>query len=89
MYAAGPREGDRKIVGVTAAGTKARPGTIAADTRLYPFGTVMYVDGYGYGRVEDVGGDIKGQHVDLFFRSHQDALEWGRRYRRVRIWFAR
>jgi 3D (Asp-Asp-Asp) domain-containing protein len=47
----------------------------------------MYIDGYGYGRVEDCGGDIKGEHVDLFFRTHEEALEWGRRYRRARVWF--
>ncbi len=86
VYASGPMAGQRKEVGVTANGTEARHGTIAADTSRYPFGTTMYVPGYGYGRVEDRGGDIKGDHIDLYFRHHRDALEWGRRYRRVRIW---
>lgn len=87
VYASGPLKGQRKEVGKTASGRDARKGTIAADTARYPFGTVMYVPGYGYGRVEDRGGAIKGDHVDLFFTSHDLALQWGRRYKRVRIWF--
>lgn len=86
VYAYGPQEGEPKEVGITASGTKARVGTIAADTRLYPFGTVMYVPGYGYGRVEDRGGAIRGQKIDLYFDSHQEALEWGRRRETVTIW---
>lgn len=89
VYTSGTMEGQRKAVGVTASGSRARKGTIAADTRLYPFGTVIYIDDYGYGRVEDRGGDIKGDHLDLYFQSHEQALEWGRRYRRVKVWFDR
>lgn len=89
VYAGGPLKGKTKKVGVTASGTRAKPGTIAADTRLYPFGTVMYVEGYGYGRVEDRGGDIKGNRIDLFFRSHRAAQRWGRRRVRVKVWLPR
>jgi len=77
---------DRKQVGVTASGTKARPGTIAADTTRYPFGTIMYIPGYGYGRVEDRGSAIKGDHIDLFFKRHRQALRWGRQQHTVRVW---
>ncbi len=87
VYASGPLKGKRKATGITASGTQARRGTIAADAVRYPFGTTLYIDGYGYGRVEDRGGGIKGDHVDLFFRSHDEALEWGRRYKRALIWF--
>lgn len=55
-------------------------GTIAADTKYYPFGTRMYVPGYGWGVVEDRGGAIKGaRRIDLYFSSHRQALEWGRK----------
>ena len=55
-------------------------GTIAADTSYYPFGTRMYVPGYGWGVVEDRGGAIKGAgRIDLYFDSHQRALSWGRK----------
>jgi 3D (Asp-Asp-Asp) domain-containing protein len=86
VYSSGPLKGQRKEVGMTASGTKARHGTIAADTRLFPFGTVMKIQGYGMGRVEDQGGAIKGDHIDLFFDSHHDAQEWGKRYVRVLVW---
>lgn len=86
VYNYGPMKGQPKKVGQTASGSMARPGTIAADTRLFPFGTIMYIEGYGYGRVEDRGGAIKGHHIDLFFRRHQQALEWGRQEKRVKVW---
>ena len=61
-------------------------GTIAADTRYYPFGTRMLVPGYGWGVVSDRGGAIKGRdRIDLYFDSHQDALNWGRRKVKVKI----
>jgi len=72
--------------GMTASGTPARKGTIAADTRRYPFGTIMYVPGYGYGQVEDRGGSIKSNKIDLFFASHKKALQWGRQQKRVSVW---
>ncbi|NUM52821.1 MAG: 3D domain-containing protein [Candidatus Hydrogenedentes bacterium] len=75
-----------KKVGVTASGVKARAGTIAADTSKYPFGTQMYVPGYGYGTVQDRGGAIKGDHIDVFFKSHKEALNWGRVQREVYVW---
>ena len=54
-------------------------GTVAADTRYYPFGTRLYVPGYGYGVVEDRGGAIKGpKRLDLYMGSHRRARRWGR-----------
>ena len=75
-----------KKVGVTASGVKAKPGTIAADTNKYPFGTVMYIPGYGYGTVQDRGGDIKGEHIDVFYKKHKQALQWGRVKTDVYVW---
>ncbi len=61
-------------------------GTIAADTKYYPFGTRMFIPGYGWGVVEDRGGAIKGpRRIDLFFHSHQEALQWGRRKVKVTV----
>lgn len=86
VIAYGPSRGRRKEVGLTASGTQARRGTIAADTRVFPFGTILYIPGYGYGRVEDRGGAIQGRHIDLYFPTHREALEWGRVMRRVQVW---
>jgi len=83
VYAYGPLKGKRKKVGITGDGTEAKHGTIAADTRLYPFGTKMYVPGYGWGEVHDTGSAIKGNHIDVFFSDRDDALEWGRKYLKV------
>jgi len=62
--------------GITASGKKAAAGTIAAP-KNYPFGTEMFVPGYGCGNVQDRGGAIKGSHIDLWFSSTQQALNWG------------
>ncbi len=86
VHVSGPNKGTRKKVGITASGTQARGGAIAADTSRYPFGTVMSVPGYGYGRVEDRGSAITGNHIDLFFKSHRDAVAWGRKTLRVKVW---
>lgn len=87
VIASGPNKGQRKKVGITASGTKAKHGTLAADTTYYPFGTIMYIPGYGYGRVEDRGSAIQGpDRVDVFFKSRKKALRWGKQQLRVRIW---
>jgi len=63
-------------------------GTIAADTRYYPFGTRMHIPGYGWGAVEDRGSAIKGpQRIDLYFDSHGDAMSWGRQRLPVTVEF--
>lgn len=63
-----------------------KKGTIAADTSHYPFGTRMYIQGYGWGVVEDRGSAIKGANrIDIFMNSHSEALEWGRQTVAVRI----
>ena len=61
-------------------------GTIAADTKYYPFGTIMYIPKYGKAIVEDRGSAIKGPgRIDVFFNSHRRALEWGRQQISVEI----
>lgn len=86
VVSAGAAKGQRKEIGKTASGTQARHGTIAADTSVLPFGTIIEVPGYGYGRVEDRGGAIKGGKLDLWFSSHDAALKWGRKKLTVRVW---
>ncbi len=75
-----------KQVGITSSGSMARPGTIAADTSIYPYGTILHIPGYGYGRVEDTGGAIKGQHIDLYRPNHWFARHWGNRTKQVKVW---
>ncbi len=75
--------------GITASGHEVSQGDhfVAAD-RKYPFGTKMIIPGYGSSQpveVLDRGGAIRGNKLDVFFASHQQALEWGVRYLDVKI----
>ncbi|GAA3402384.1 3D domain-containing protein [Paenibacillus hodogayensis] len=69
--------------GITYSGVKVRQGvlsTIAADPRVFPIGTIMYIPGYGYGIVADTGSAIKGNKIDLYFETKaQIYKEWGKR----------
>lgn len=63
--------------GYTATGAKATQGvTVAADPAVLPMGTEIQIDGHTY-TVQDTGGAIKGDRLDLYFDSHEDALRWG------------
>ncbi len=88
VYSSGRSKGKPKLVGITSSGTRARKGTIAADIRFFPYGTRMFIPGHGYGVVEDIGGAIKGKRLDLYFPSHQAALNWGKRIRMARVLIA-
>lgn len=73
-----------KTDGITASGVQATPGvTVAVDPDVIPLGSDVLVD-YGdgdihYYRADDVGGAIKGNHIDLCVNSHEEALMLGRR----------
>ena len=69
----------------TATGTKAEYGAIAVDPRVIPLGTLMYVEGYGFGIAEDTGGAIKGNKIDVCIESRQKAMAWGRKKVKVHI----
>lgn len=86
VYSYGPNKGRTKEVGITAEGTMAYKGTIAADTDYYPFGTRMFVPGYGWGTIHDRGGAIRSPHrIDVFFPTRDEALEWGRQHLDVTV----
>jgi 3D (Asp-Asp-Asp) domain-containing protein len=64
--------------GMTSGGHEARVGTVSADQRFYPKGTVFHIPGYGKGVVDDCGGGVKGQnHIDIFMASYSQAMKWG------------
>ena len=89
VFASGSRKGRVKIIGQTASGRMARPGTVAVDPKVFPIGTKFYIPGYGWARAEDTGGAIKGRHLDLFFWRHQTGSEWGVQYKKVRVWYSK
>jgi 3D (Asp-Asp-Asp) domain-containing protein len=63
----------------TATGTWPKRGTLAVDPRVIPLGTRIYIPGYGVGVAEDTGGAVKGNVIDLFFETRDEAIRWGRR----------
>lgn len=69
----------------TYTGMTPRRGIVAVDPRVIPFHTKLYIEGYGYGVAEDIGGAIKGNHIDVFIPSLREARKWGRKKVRVYI----
>ena len=70
----------------TASGAIAEEGvTIAADWSVYSPGTILYIEGIGERTVQDRGGAISGQKIDVFFNNHEDALRFGRQEVRIKV----
>lgn len=64
--------------GPTASGVMPEEGrTVAADWDVLPAGTEIYIDGIGWRTVEDTGGAIRGDTIDIFFESHEEAAAFG------------
>ena len=64
--------------GYTASGHKIQVGDkFVAAPKHIPFGTMLNIPGYGIVPVLDRGGAIKVGRLDVFFESHQEALNWG------------
>jgi 3D (Asp-Asp-Asp) domain-containing protein len=72
--------------GRTASGRKAREGRTIAMSRHIPIGTKVRIEGLpGVYVVEDRGGAIQKNRVDLFVGSKAEARTWGRQNREVYI----
>ena len=71
--------------GLTASGTVARYGTCAVDPTVLPRGTVLFVPGYGPCWGTDTGRAVKGQIIDLYFNTEQEAIAWGAPIVRVKV----
>ncbi|GAB3803547.1 3D domain-containing protein [Virgibacillus kimchii] len=74
---------DHPQYGITYSGvevTRDLYSTIAADLDVYPLGTVLYIPGYGYGVVADIGSAITGNKIDLYYETVEDVFsQWGKR----------
>ena len=75
--------------GITASGHSIIDGDrFAAADRSVPFGTKMIIPGYARDspiKVLDRGGSITGCHIDVYFDTHQQALNWGVKYLDVKV----
>jgi 3D (Asp-Asp-Asp) domain-containing protein len=75
---------DNPSRGITANGRLARENhTIAMDNH-FPFGTLVEIDGNVY-EVEDRGQLIRGNKIDIYVPSHEEALRRGHRTSEVKI----
>lgn len=68
-----------KTNGITAMGTKATQGKTVAMSSKYTFGTKIEIKGMGTYTVEDRGGAIQGNKIDIYFNTHSQALSFGRK----------
>ena len=79
--------------GITASGHKiGKDDKFVAAPLSVPFGTMLIIPGYNNNEpipVLDRGGVIKGNRLDAFFSTHQEALNWGHKWLNVRFWFER
>ena len=73
-----------KSTGRTAMGTKATAGRTVAASSKFAFGTQLNINGHTY-TVEDRGGAINGNKIDIYVNSHAAALAWGVRYLPVSV----
>lgn len=68
---------DPGLSAYTASGTRVRHGVIAVDPSVIPLGTHVYIPGYGEAIAEDIGGGVRGNHIDVAFDTHGEALAFG------------
>jgi uncharacterized protein YabE (DUF348 family) len=59
--------------------------TIAVDPKVIPYGTKLFVEGYGFAIAADTGTSIKGNKVDVYFNTYKQACNWGVKYVNVYI----
>ena len=73
-----------KSTGRTAAGTQATAGHTVAASGQFAFGTKLIINGQQY-TVEDRGGAIQGNRIDIYMNSHAEAVAWGVKYLPVQV----
>jgi len=50
--------------------------TIGVDPEVIPLGTTVLINGIEY-VAEDIGGGVNGNHIDIFFDTHEEACAFG------------
>lgn len=63
----------------TATGKEVREGIIAVDPDIIPLGARVEIKDMGVFTAEDTGGKIKGNRIDIFFTSKEEAKDFGRK----------
>ena len=73
-----------KVTGRTASGSHAVAGKTVAASGQFAFGTKLNINGQEY-TVEDRGGAIQGNRIDIYMNSHAEAVAWGVKYLPVQV----
>jgi len=68
-----------------ATGQRVHYGTCAVDPSVIPYGTKLYIEGYGFAVANDCGGAVKGHIIDLYMNSTAECIQWGRQNRTAYI----
>lgn len=72
--------------GITATGTQATEGrTIGVDPSVIPLGSKVEIEDLGTYIAEDTGSGVVGNHIDLYFDNHDEALAFGVQTREVNV----
>ena len=58
---------------------------VAADWKVLPQGTKIIIEGYGEVVVEDKGGAIRNNKIDIFMETEEACKKWGVRKVKVKI----
>jgi 3D (Asp-Asp-Asp) domain-containing protein len=69
----------------TATGKQVEEGMIAVDPDIIPLGTKVEIKGLGDFTAEDTGGKIKGNRIDIYFDTIEEAEKFGRRVVWIKI----
>ena len=67
-----------KLAGQTSSGATPREGTTCAAGKQYPFENRIKLDGIGTFVVEDRGGSITVNKIDIYMKSHSRENNFGR-----------
>lgn len=58
---------------------------MAVDSRVIELGSKLWIEGVGEVVAADTGGVIKGNRIDIYMKRHEEAVKWGRRVVRVKV----
>ncbi|KAB2336549.1 LysM peptidoglycan-binding domain-containing protein [Cytobacillus depressus] len=76
--------------GITATGInlKKNPNAkvISVDPKVIPLGSKVYIPGYGEAIAADKGSSVKGNKIDVFIPSKQQAIQWGKKTVKIKVY---
>lgn len=83
-YAYVDERGEKIANDYTKSGNDFLPGfSIAVDPDQISFGSVLYIEGYGWGKAADTGDNITWGRIDVSYYSVNDSDIWGVKYVKV------